>query len=137
VCGWHPDGKPLLAAVTGLRERFAPAAGAGSPDTAADVLFAARSRLRFQWRDYRGAFERIDAFLAAHPDAAEVVAARAAMLDDGRDWLDKRLRRLDRALQQGDLDHVERDLESLDRWVAVPEWRDDIERRRRQLDAQR
>lgn len=137
VCGWHPDGKPLLAAVTGLRERFAGTAELGTPESADDVLFAARSRLRFQWRDYRGAMARIDAFLARAAGDERVQAERTRLVREGREWLDKRLRRVDRALERDDLDNAERDLDSLERWVAIPAWEADIAQRRERFEAQR
>lgn len=137
VCEWHPDGKPIYQAVTDLRARFSGDAALGTPETAADVLFAARSRLRFQWRDYKGAIARIDAFLLRNGDAAEVREEREQMLRDGREWLARRLRRIDAALQRGDVGNAERDLDSIDRWVALPEWQADIDARRSKLDAQR
>ncbi|MFN3241849.1 MAG: hypothetical protein ACE37K_10090 [Planctomycetota bacterium] len=137
LCEWHPDGKPLRAAVTELRGRYVGDAGLGTPETAADVVFAARSRLRFQWRDYRGAMARIDAFLGRNPDAAEVRAEREQLLRDGAEWLGKRLRRIDAALQRGDTGNAERDLDNIDRWVALPEWQAEIEQRRKRLEAQR
>jgi len=137
VCGWHPDGSSLLAAVAQLRERYAAAAELLQPEDRADVVFAAESRLRFMWRDYKGALVRIDTFLAAHPEEQALRAERSRLLREGREWLEKRLRRVERAVGSGDLDNAARDLVHLERWVAIPEWEAEIAAQRAQLEAQR
>ena len=86
--------------------------------------------LRFQWRDYIGALARIDAFLAPTPDHAEVVVARKSMLEEGEQWLQKRLHRLDRTLERGDTGNAEIDLDQLERWVAIGQWQSRIAERR-------
>jgi phosphate uptake regulator len=133
----HSLGKQLLQAIEAMRERFVIPAALGSTESAADVLFAARSMMRFQWRDYIGALARIDAFLARNADHAEVIAARAGMLEEGEQWLQKRLRRLDLTLQRGDTGNAEMELDKLDRWVAIPEWQPRIAERRARWQAAR
>lgn len=130
ACSVHSLGKQLLQATEAMRESFVIPAALGAAESAADVLFAARSMLRFQWRDYLGALARIDAFLAGNADHAEVVAARKSMLEEGEKWLQKRLRRLDRMLERGDTGNAEMDLDQLERWVAIPEWQPRIAERR-------
>ena len=130
ACSVHSQGKSLLRAIEAMRERFVIPAALGTAESAADVLFAARSMLRFQWRDYIGALARIDAFLAPTPDHAEVVAARKSMLEEGEQWLQKRLHRLDRTLERGDTGNAEIDLDQLERWVAIPQWQSRIAERR-------
>ena len=133
----HPDAAAMLEDVSRIRAQHVEVAALGSPDVAGDVVFAAKSRMRFIWRDYRGAVERLDAFLATHADDAVVLTARADLLRDGRVWLDKRLRRVDAALERGDLENAARDIASLERWVAISEWRDDVAARKARLDVQR
>jgi hypothetical protein len=137
ACSVHSLGKQLLQAIEAMRERFVIPAALGSTESAADVLFAARSMMRFQWRDYIGALARIDAFLARNADHAEVIAARAGMLEEGEQWLQKRLRRLDLTLQRGDTGNAEMELDKLDRWVAIPEWQPRIAERRARWQAAR
>lgn len=130
ACSVHSLGKPFLQAIEAMRERFVIPAALGSTESAADVLFAARAMMRFQWRDYIGALARIDAFLARNVDHAEVMAARTGMLEEGEQWLQKRLRRLDLTLQRGDTGNAEMELDKFDRWVAIPEWQPRIAERR-------
>jgi hypothetical protein len=107
------------------------------PDTAADVIFAARARLRFPWRDYRGAMARLDAFLAARPADPDVVAERAKLLAEGERWLQGKLRSIDGLLDRGDTDNAERDLAQLERWSALPEWAAAVAERKQRLAAAR
>ena len=137
ACSVHPQGKRLLQAIEAMRERFVIPAALGSAESAADVLFAARSMLRFQWRDYIGAMARLDAFLARNQGHAEVSAAREDMLAEGEQWLQKRLQRLDRTLARGDTGNAETDLNQLERWVAIPRWRTRIAERRAKLASMR
>jgi hypothetical protein len=132
ACRGRTDGEPLLRAVEQLRAQHATAAALGEPDTAADVIFAARSRLRFQWRDYRGAIARLDAFLAVGADA-EVAAERARMLVDGEQWLQGKLRQVDLLLARGDRANAALDLQQLERWSALPEWAPLLQERRARL----
>ena len=108
----------------------------GSPETADDVIFAARSRMRFQWRDYKGAFAALDGFLSSNADDAEVIAERKQMLSDGEQWLQKQLRRLDRQLERGDLDNAEKDLDKMEKWVVIPEWQAVVAERRARWQSQ-
>jgi hypothetical protein len=133
ACSVHSQGKQLLEATEAMRERFVIPAALGAAESAADVIFAARSMLRFQWRDYIGSFSRIDAFLLRNPGHKEVVAARKTMLAEGEVWVDKQLRRLDRTLQRGDTGNAETDLDKLERWVAIPQWQPRIAERRARL----
>lgn len=130
ACRVHPQGKPLVRAVEDLRERYVLAAALGSPESAADVVFAARSMLRFQWRDYVGALARLDAFLQRNPGSGEVLEERRTMLEQGEEWLQTRLERLDRTLERGDRGKAETDLDRLERWVAIPQWQARIAERR-------
>jgi hypothetical protein len=124
VCGRHPDGGPLLTTVRGLRERHAPAAALGEPDSTADVIFAAEARVRLQWRDYLGAMERLEAFLQRHPGDAQVVAARERLLAEGEAWVQARIRGIELLLARGDRDNAARDLAQLDRWSLLPAWQE-------------
>lgn len=133
----HPSAAALLEEVSQIRTRHVAVAALGSPDVASDVVFAAESRLRFIWRDYRGAVQRLDAFLATHAGDPVALAARADLLLDGRAWLDKRLRRVDTALDRGNLENAARDIVSMERWAAISEWREDVAARRARLEAQR
>jgi len=133
MCLGHSDGKTLLDEVVGIRSRYEADAELESSDTAADVIFAARSRLRFQWRDYKGAFGLLDAFLAANADDQEVEAERGRMLAEGEEWLQEQLRRLDLLMAGGNRSNAERDLRQIDRWVLIPEWEALIEERRRKV----
>jgi len=115
LCGRHSQGGAMLRAVEGLRSRYAPVAALGEPDSAADVIFAARSRLRFQWREYPAAIAVLDTFLQGHDDA-DVKAERAAILTEGDEWLRDRLRSIDLLLDRGDRHNAGLDLEQLERW---------------------
>lgn len=136
VCEGHSRGQRLLTDVQGIRERYVTAAAPGSPETADDVIFAARSRMRFQWRDYKGAFAALDGFLSSNADDAEVIAERKQMLSDGEQWLQKQLRRLDRQLERGDLDNAEKDLDKMEKWVVIPEWQAVVAERRARWQSQ-
>ncbi len=133
VCARVADGEPLLQEIERLRARYAALAALGEPDTAADAIFAARARLRFQWRDYRGAVAALDAFLAAHPDDAAARAERDTMLRDGEQWVGDRLRNVDRLLGRGDVANAEKDLDQLERWSVLPQWAPMLAERRAKL----
>ncbi len=135
VCSRNSDGQVLLRKVEEVRGRFLAAAAINEPDTAADAIFAARTRLRFQWRDYRGAIARLDAFPAANPGAEEVRAERAKMIADGQEWLAKKLRNVDALLSRGDTGNAEKDLANLERWSMLPEWSSMVGERRQRLTA--
>jgi hypothetical protein len=137
VCALVTEGGPLLRTIEELRARHVAAAALSEPDTAADVIFAARARLRFQWRDYRGAMARLDAFLAARPADPDVVAERAKLLAEGERWLQGKLRSIDGLLDRGDTDNAERDLAQLERWSALPEWAAAVAERKQRLPAAR
>lgn len=137
VCARVSDGQPLLRSVEDLRSRWVAVAALAEPDVAADVIFAARTRLRFQWRDYRGAVARLDAFLAAHPDDAAVRAERDTIVAEGAEWLRGKLRNVDRVLDRGDTDNAEKDLAQIERWCQLPEWAPMVAERRQRLAAGR
>ena len=137
VCARVTDGQPLLRAVEDQRSRWVAMAALGEPDTAEDVVFAAGTRLRFQWRDYRSAIARLDAYLAAHPGDATVTAARATMITEGAEWLRGKLRNIDFLLGRGDTDNAEKDLAQLERWSVLPEWAPLVAERRQRLGAGR
>lgn len=132
ICRQHSQGPPLLATAAELRQRFVSLAALHEPDTAADVTFAARSRLRFQWREYRSALEVLDGFLAANDDAA-VRSERQAILDEGEQWLAGKLRGIDLLLARGDTRNAALDLEQLERWSILPQWRPQFEERQRRV----
>ncbi|MGB3967667.1 MAG: hypothetical protein WBO45_13130, partial [Planctomycetota bacterium] len=133
LCGRHADGQPLLRAVEQERARFVGPAELAEPDRPADVIFAARSRLVFQWRDYKGAIARIDRFLAGDPGNAEVTKERAAIVGEGEAWMQSRLRTVDQLLARGDQDNAVRDLTQLERWSMLPQWEAAIAERRQRL----
>lgn len=122
ICATTDDGKRLLRTVEDQRGRFTAIAGLAEPDTAADVLFAASSRMRFQWRDYRGAFAALDGYLAVHPDDAAVLAERAKMLREGEEWLRGKMQRIDTLLARGDVDGAASDLKQAETWSMLPQW---------------
>ncbi|MBX3463724.1 MAG: hypothetical protein KF830_11165 [Planctomycetes bacterium] len=134
LCRRLADGAALLRFVEQRRAQHLGMAALGEPDGAADVVFAAQSRLRFQWRDYRGAIGRLDAFLAANADAV-VQAERARLLAEGEVWLQGKLRLVDQLLARGDRDNAARDLQQLERWSALPEWAPLLQERRARLAA--
>jgi hypothetical protein len=137
----NADGRALVAAVEAERARYLPVAAMESADTVADVVFAARAHLRFQWRDYRSAFARLDEFgqSASGADADEVRRQRRTMLSEGEEWLLAKLRNVDQMLlgSDRDRDNAARDLDQLERWCAIPEWSGAIAERRRRLTAPR
>lgn len=135
ACDGHSRGQAVLTELESIRSRYISAAAPGSPETPADVIFAARSRLRFQWRDYKGAFAALDAFLARNAGDEAVTKERKKLLTEGDEWLQKQLRRLDRQLERGDLDNAEQDLGRMDKWVVIPEWQEVIDERRSRLQA--
>jgi hypothetical protein len=137
VCTRIRDGQPLVREVEDQRARWLAVAALSEPDTAADVVFAARTRLRFQWRDYRGAFARLDAFLAANPGDATVRAERETLLAEGGEWLRGKLRTVDMLLGRGDVDNAEKDLAELTRRAMLPEWEPLIAERRARLGGSR
>lgn len=133
ACSRHSDGQSLVRTVEDLRGRFVTVAAIAEPDTAADATFAARTRLRFQWRDYRGAVARLDAFLAANPGSEEARAERAKVVAEGQEWVTKKLRGIDSLLSRGDTANAEKDLASLERWSVLPEWSAMVAERRQRL----
>jgi hypothetical protein len=137
LCARNAEGEPLLRATRDLRSRYLAIAAIGEPETAADVLFAAQTRLQFRWRDYLGAVQRIDAFLRLHPDAVEVQKAREVMLAEGEPWLEGRLHGIDAMLDRGDTGNAALDLEQLEKWSLLPEWRAKVEPRQRRLQRER
>lgn len=123
LCARNVDGQPLLATIEQRRASFAAAAELESPDTAADVIFAAGTRLRFVVRDYRGAVARLDRFLQQQrPDAAEVQAERDRLVADGEKWLRGRLDLLSQLVARGDVAGAERELVQLEKWAMLPAW---------------
>jgi len=133
VCARVSDGKPLLQAIEDQRSRHLPIAGLPDPDSAADVIFAARTMLRFQWRDYRGAVARLDAFLAANPGAEAVRAERAVIVAEGETWFAGKLRLIDMLLDRGDTDNAGEDIAQLERWSTLPAWEPQLAERKRRL----
>jgi hypothetical protein len=133
VCARVPDGQLLLRQIEQQRAQYAALAALGEPDTATDVTFAARARLRFQWRDYRGALALLDAFLAANPGDAAVRAEREAIVTEGEQWFTSRLRSVDNLLARGDTYNAEKDLAQLERWSVLPAWQPQLAERKAKL----
>ncbi len=129
VCQRHQVGRDLLQQAERLRAQHAPAAALGEPDTADDVVFAARARLRFTVRDYRSAMALLDAFLARQPGEGgdAVRAERQAMLAEGASWLEARLRLVTQLLEQGRTGDARREMAAIDRFAALPEWAERID----------
>ncbi len=132
LCREHLAGADHLAAVKQLRDRHLAAAALDEPDTAEDVIFAARARLRFQWRDYRGAIAALDEFLRRGP-SPQVEQEREAMLADGEAWLQQKLRGVDVLLDRGDTRNAGIDLDQLERWATLPQWQPLVAARRARL----
>ena len=132
LCRRHSQGGALLNAVEGLQRRYEAIAVLAEPDTAADVVFAARCRLRFQWREYPAAVARLDAFPGAATDAV-IQREREAILTEGEEWLRGKLRTVDLLLDRGDTRNAGIDLDQLERWSVLPQWRPLLEERRRRL----
>jgi hypothetical protein len=132
VCRRLAEGSSLLQFVEQRRAHHLAAAALGEPDAAADVVFAANACLRFQWRDYRGAIARLDAFLSRQPDA-EVQAERTRLVADGESWLQGKLRNVDNLLSRGDRGNAERDLQQIEKWSMLPEWEGMVRERRSRL----
>lgn len=137
VCRRHPDGGQHLQAVAQLRQRYAGLAALDTPDEPADVVFAASARLRFVWRDYRGALALLDGYLQRHPDDPVVSRERERLLRDGEAWLLDRLQRIDRLLESGDRDRAAQDLAELERHSVVPAWAPLVQGTRQRIDALR
>ena len=137
ACTAHSQGQPLLDAVEALRERYVVAASLATPETAEDVIFAAHSRLRFQWRDYIGALQRLDEYLLRNAGNEAALAARKSILAEGEEWFQKRMRRLDSTIARGDSGNAEKDLDQLERWVAIPQWQAQIAERRARVPSPR
>lgn len=132
LCIENRDGKPLLATIEEQRARFVAIAALEEPDRPSDVIFAARSRLVFQWRDYKGAIERLDAYLAANPDAEQVRTERATILTEAEEWLQKRLANIDYIIGREDHDRAAQDLAQLER-KGLPQWASQLAQRRSRL----
>jgi hypothetical protein len=137
LCSRNAEGEPMLRATRELRSQYAAIAAIGEPDTAEDVLFAARSRLGYRWRDYLGAMQKLDEFLRAHPDAAELQQERDRMIAEGEQWLEGRLHGIDALLDRGDTGTAALDLDQLERWSMLPEWRSKVAPRRSRLERER
>ncbi|MBK8097180.1 MAG: hypothetical protein IPK26_08735 [Planctomycetes bacterium] len=132
VCRRHSDGTALLRVVDELRQRHGAVAALHEPDSGADVVFAARAALRFQQREYPLALARLDAFLSTNPDPV-VTAERARIVAEGAAWLDERLKLIDGLLRRNDHGNARRELESLRKNSALPEWLDRLASREAQL----
>jgi hypothetical protein len=136
LCRRHSDGKHLAAWVEEHRARHLAQAALGEPDTATDVTFAVESRLRFQWRDYRGAIRALERYLAANDDAT-VRRLREETVAAGEEWLQGKLRYIDQIIDRGDLGNAGRDLEQIERWSMLPQWEPLVRERQRRLAAAR
>ncbi len=131
-CARHSQGDSLLRAAEELRARYVAVAALDQPDSAADVVFAARSKLRFQWREYPAAVGMLDAWLQRQDDA-QVRRERDAIVSEGEEWLRVKLRSVDVLLERGDRRNAGLDLDQLERWSLLPQWRPQVEERRRRL----
>lgn len=135
LCKDHSDGQPLLRTVEQHLAQYQALAATSEPDSAADVMFAAQSMLRFQWRDYRGAIPRLDGFLQQHPDDAEVGAMRERLLQEGEAWLLGRLQLVDHDIRRGDHERAAAELRQLEQWSVLPQWASLVQERRQRLEA--
>ena len=133
VAGRDRDAGAMATEVEALRQRFAAAAHEGEADTQADVLFAATAQLRFQRREYKAAMRILDDYLAGHPDAADVRAARAEMLASGAEWLQQKLRLVDQLIGLQRFAEAQKELRALQQVAELPEWRETFAAREGQL----
>ncbi len=69
--------------------------------------------------------------------AVEVQKAREVMLAEGEPWLEGRLHGIDAMLDRGDTGNAALDLEQLEKWSLLPEWRAKVEARQRRLQRER
>lgn len=115
-------GASLVAAVKAQRDRAEAKAELAQPETAADAAFAARARLRFVVREYKAAVERIDAFVAAHPDDALARSEADAIRAEGKAWIEKQVARLLQQLDRGEVDRVREEAQQIERFAVLSEW---------------
>lgn len=127
------DAASMASEVEALQQRYRAVAHPDEPDAAADVLFAAQAHLRFMVREYQDAMRLLDGWLAAHPDDAEVRAARDDMLQSGREWFDKRLALVDQLISLGRTDEAQRELQALEQTALLPPWQPAFDQRRQRL----
>jgi hypothetical protein len=122
VCSNHSRGRTLAAEVSALRAAHIDAAEITLPETADDVIFSAQCLMRFRWRDYKGAIGGLDAFLEKEPNNLEILATRSRMIAEGKLWIAKMLRRVDRSINQNRMELALSELKGLQRWSVIPEW---------------
>lgn len=120
--GGSVDGKSLVASVRARRERAVAKAEFGSPESAADAIFAARARLRFVVREYKAAVARIDAFCASHPEAADAAAEALAIRQEGKAWLERQVARMSQSVDRGEVARAREELAQIDQHSVLPEW---------------
>jgi hypothetical protein len=118
----HASGDALLRSVRSLRETAVANAQLDQPESAQDAAFAARARLRFMVREYKAAILLIDTFLATHPGDAVATAERAAILAEGKEWIDKQQKRIAQHADRGEWDRAREELAKIDRHALLPEW---------------
>ncbi|MEY4829378.1 MAG: hypothetical protein RLZZ562_1174, partial [Planctomycetota bacterium] len=118
----NASGDSLLRSVRALRETAAAKAQLDQPESAQDAVFAARARLRFMVREYRAAIARLDTFLATHPGDEVVTTERAAILAEGKEWIDKQQKRIAQHADRGEWDRAREELAKIDRHALLPEW---------------
>ena len=137
VCRQYEDEAVMIADTQAMRTRYAPAARLTEPDTAEDVMFVARSKVRVRGkRRYREAVETLDAFLERAPgdaQAGEVRQMRDDLVPEGESWLARALRQVEKMIAAEMLDDARRQLDFLTE-QALPEWGDQIEPIRAELD---
>jgi len=73
-------------------------------------------------REYKAAVLRIDTFLATHPGDAVATAERAAILAEGKEWIDKQQKRIAQHADRGEWDRAREELAKIDRHALLPEW---------------
>ena len=118
----NASGDSLLRSVRALRETAAAKAQLDQPESAQDVAFAARARLRFMVREYKAAIARLDAFLATHPGDDVATTERAAILAEGKEWIEKQQKRIAQHADRGEWDRARDELAKIDRYSLLPEW---------------
>lgn len=129
------DGVRLQVEVKALRDSAIVVAEPESPDTAEDVIFAARTHLRFVIREYRMAVARLDAFLAEHPSDPVVAREREALVAEARAWIVTQLPKIEQKLARGDVAAAVAEWELFEKRSVVPEAANEVAALRARLRA--
>ncbi len=73
-------------------------------------------------REYKSAIARLDAFLATHPGDEVATSERAAILAEGKEWIEKQQKRIAQHVDRGEWDRARDELAKIDRYSLLPEW---------------